>query len=372
MAQTITPVVHGGSRRRWAGALMAHVFGAAISAGVLGLALGATGRLLGAPWGRPGLLVAAAVAGAYALRELFGWRVPIPELRRQVPEHWRSAFGPRLAAFLYGLGLGPGFFTHLRHGTFVAVAALAVVTGNPLLGMVMLAPFGLGRAVGVAIASASRSEPATTAAGDRLERLGASDLPRVANALASIGLAIAAATATIRAGAPPSWLWPAILAMTFAWAALAKLTGGPRWRAALAAYLLPARLERAAATLVPAAEVAVVALLLGGRTTQGSTLALLLLGGFSAAIFRARAQASLPCGCFGGRKRRSTRWLLARNAALAPVALVGVLLGTPIPFPPMSRTIDAIPVVLATFGLGLTAWLGVRAVDLWRVRELKQ
>src|SRR5688572_21070831 len=141
MAQTITPVVHGGSRRRWAGSVAMHVLGASISAAALGGVLGATGSILGAPWGRGGLLVVVLTALAYAARELFGLPIPLPELRRQVPEWWRGSLGPRVAAFLYGVALGPGFGTHLRHGTFVVVAATAVAVGDPVVGMAMLLPF---------------------------------------------------------------------------------------------------------------------------------------------------------------------------------------------------------------------------------------
>src|SRR5918996_5003348 len=102
MVQTITPVVHGGSRKRWAGSLALHVLGASMSAAALGALLGASGSILGAPWGRAGMLVVGAIALAYATRELFGVAVPIPEIRRQVPEWWRGAVGPRTAAFLYG------------------------------------------------------------------------------------------------------------------------------------------------------------------------------------------------------------------------------------------------------------------------------
>ena len=53
----------------------------------------------------------AAVAVLYLVRELTGIRVPVPQLRRQVPDWWRTYFGRPLAAFLYGAGLGVGFFT---------------------------------------------------------------------------------------------------------------------------------------------------------------------------------------------------------------------------------------------------------------------
>ena len=80
MAHTITPVVHGGRGARWAKVIGLHVLGATASAALLGAALGAAGMALGAPWGTLGTLAVVAVAGAYALRDLAGIRIPIPEL----------------------------------------------------------------------------------------------------------------------------------------------------------------------------------------------------------------------------------------------------------------------------------------------------
>src|SRR5262245_37144649 len=77
MAETITPVVHGGSRRAWAGSLLAHAIGAVIAAAALGALLGGLGLLLGAPWGRTGAIAAAAAAALYLPAE-FGVGVPVP------------------------------------------------------------------------------------------------------------------------------------------------------------------------------------------------------------------------------------------------------------------------------------------------------
>src|SRR5262245_626159 len=131
MVETITPVVHGGSRKAWTGSLAIHVLGATLGAAGLGALLGGVGALFGAPWGVAGTFAMAMVAAAYVVAEL-GIRVPVPQLRRQVPDWWRTFFPHRLAAFLYGLGLGPGFLTYLTHGTLVVVALAAVASGSPL------------------------------------------------------------------------------------------------------------------------------------------------------------------------------------------------------------------------------------------------
>ena len=102
MVETITPVVHGGNRNRWVVSVLVHVAGATAAAAVFGSLLAAAGALLGAPWGVPGVALVAASAGLYLAREL-GVPVPVPQLRRQVPDWWRTFFPPHVAAFLYGL-----------------------------------------------------------------------------------------------------------------------------------------------------------------------------------------------------------------------------------------------------------------------------
>ena len=113
MVETITPVVHGGSRSRWGISLALHAIGAAVAAAIVGSLLAGAGALLGAPWGVPGGVLVASAAALYVAREL-GAPVPVPQLRRQVPDWWRTFFPLHVAAFLYGLGLGPGFLTYLE------------------------------------------------------------------------------------------------------------------------------------------------------------------------------------------------------------------------------------------------------------------
>jgi hypothetical protein len=188
MVQTITPVVHGRHRLRYVAAAGLHVGGAGASGGVLGLALGGLGALLGAPWGRPAGLVLAAIAVLYALRETGAVPVPAIAARRQVPEWWRTFYSPPTAALLYGLGLGVGFATYLSHGTFVVVCAACVLTGNPLAGMALAALFGVTRALSAALAGAG-GRPALAVA--RLDDLASSPLAPLANALVLAAVAIA-------------------------------------------------------------------------------------------------------------------------------------------------------------------------------------
>lgn len=192
MVETIVPVVHG-SRAAYRTSLLLHVVGATASAAALGAILALAGALAGAPWTRNGILAVVVLAVAYLAREGMRVPIPLPEARRQVPESWRVRYSPPVAAFLYGLGLGTAFATHLSYGTFVVVAGAVVVSGNPALGAALTAPFGVARALAVA---AGRSIDSPEDADDVAEALHAraqSGLPRMLNLAALLGLLGAAA-----------------------------------------------------------------------------------------------------------------------------------------------------------------------------------
>jgi hypothetical protein len=369
MVETITPVVHGGSRKRWAAVLGLHVLGATLSAAALGAALGALGTVLGAPWGAAGAVIVTLLAVLYLSREAFGVQVPIPDARRQVPQWWREAFSPGTTGFLYGLGLGVGFATHLGHGTLVVVAAVSMAGGDPLLGAVALAAFGVARSTGVAVTWTATDRPASARLAQALERLGAGAGPRLANGLALAGLAVAAAFAADAAAiGDPSAVPAVILAAVFAWAAGAKTIRPRVWRRALDAHALPPTVGGAAIVLVPLAEGAVTVLVLAGSVHVAAGLALVLLAGFSVELLRLRSRLGdrAPCGCFGSSRTRSIRLLLTRNAILAVVA-AAALAG-----PERLRGIrvpgggEILPFALAAAGIVTAAVLTRRAVLLLR------
>jgi hypothetical protein len=371
MVETITPVVHGGSRRKWGTAVASHALGAALSAAALGAALGWSGAALGAPWGVIGLLALGVVGAVYAARDLLGLPVPIPERRRQVPEHWRWRYGTQVASFLYGLGLGIGFLTHVRHGTLVAVSVAAAVTGDPLLGALVMAPFGLARGISLLVTARARTSEALREVAERLDRVAASRLPGLANGAALLAVTALAGLAAARtAGLDAQPLLAASLGGVFAWAAAAKVVAPGRWREALVAYRLGV-VERPALVGAPLAEAAVVILVLMGVPAHASALALALLGAFSGAILRARGVHGrrLPCGCFGGSKARDVRVLLARNLLLGLLATAVLVTGASLPLVHWARTPAAgelLPASLAVAGLSLALWLTRRAAATLR------
>ena len=366
MVETITPVVHGGSRGRWGISLALHAIGAAVAAAIVGSLLAGAGALLGAPWGVPGDVLVVAAAALYVAREL-GAPLPVPQLRRQVPDWWRTFFPPHVAAFLYGLGLGPGFLTYLGHGTVVVVSVAAFASGRPLLGAAVLAPFGLARGLGPALAFGVRSPSDAAALVERLDRSASRASWRIANALA-LSLVLVVTILEVRTIDAPSEVGAvaaAAVALTFGAAAVAKLARRAAWRRTLGSYGL-----RSGARLlgfgVPAVELGITALVLAGLGSSAGLLSMVVVLAFSGAILlgRVRAGRRLECGCFGGSSTRDYRLLLARNLALAGVALVAWKAGEDLP---LVRSLgepaggDLIPLALVVLGLALAAWVGAAA-----------
>jgi putative oxidoreductase len=364
MVETINPVVHGARRSRWAIDVGLHVAGATLAAAAFGAALGGLGALLGAPWGRGGPLLVALIAVIYAAGEVIGRRLPVPQARRQVPDWWRTFFSRPAYAFLYGVGLGVGFFTYLARGTLVAVSAAVVATGRPLIGALFLAPFGAARGASVLVASRVRDTAAATALVDRLVAGSRSWVWRAANALALLGVAAAATYAAVDAtGSWTNGLAPAVLAAAFGWAAISKILRPRSWRATLDAHEIPPSWARIARVLVPASEIGVAALVLTGMRVAAGVGALALLVMFSAAVVRARRRlgTAVPCGCFGGRRTIDARLLLARNVVLAGVAALVAAGGDAAPrisLPPWPTGPGIVPALLGAVALGIAAWVG--------------
>ena len=323
MVETINPVVHGKRRGGWAVDVGLHIAGATIVAGAFGAALGAAGRLLGAPWGMGGPVIVAAIALAYAAAEAAGLRLPVPQARRQVPDWWRTFFSRPVFSFLYGVGLGVGFLTYLSRGTLVAVASFAFASGRPVIGILVMAPFGLARTGVVLLARRVRSEREARDLVHRLAESSRSSGWLAANVMATAAIAAVAGREALRAwgeGAPGLPL--AALIASFAWSAIAKAVRPSAWGRALVGFDLPRPLASLALVAVPVAEAVALGLGLLGLASAAAWLALALLVAFSLAVVRMRLRTgeSVPCGCFGARTVLDWRLVLGRNLLLAAVA----------------------------------------------------
>ena len=91
---------------------------------------------------------ATAVALAAAFAEARGAAV-FPQVRRQVPEHWRRTLPLPFAAALYGVLLGLGFTTYVLTFAVWALAALVLAAGELATGVAVGLAFGAGRALPV-------------------------------------------------------------------------------------------------------------------------------------------------------------------------------------------------------------------------------
>jgi methylamine utilization protein MauE len=359
MVETISPVVYG-TRARWTGALALHALGAAATAAAFGAVVAAAGAALVAPWGRAGGAIVAAVAALYLVRELGGPPIAVPQLRRQVPDWWRTYFGRPLAAFLYGAGLGVGFLTYLGHGTLVVVTVGIAATGRPGLGALLMAPFGAARGLAPLAAARSR-EPED---GRRLvDRLTSSSgrVRGALNAAAVGGVGIAAVAAASRATDGWSEAAAAIVAVTFGWAAIAKLAGWSRWRIALAGYGLPPDVERPARWAIPVVEASVVVLTMLQRQRTAAAIAAVALLLFTGALVRIgrRDGGRVACGCFGGRNSIDVRVALLRNLALVVPTVVAWAGAGRDPALRVPTGTDLLPVLLVAGSVvvaTLTAW----------------
>jgi hypothetical protein len=92
----------------------------------------------------------AGLAFAAALPELRAGTV-FPQVRRQVPEHWRRVLPLPLATGLYGVLLGLGFTTFVLTFAFWALVGLSFLFATPALGLAIGVAFGVGRALPVAL-----------------------------------------------------------------------------------------------------------------------------------------------------------------------------------------------------------------------------
>jgi hypothetical protein len=152
----------------------------------------------------------AALAVAAAIVELRAGAV-FPQVRRQVPEHWRRVLPLPIATGLYGILLGLGFTTFVLTFAFWALAGLTFLVAGPALGLATGTAFGIGRALPVVIVApiahrdtgrrivdAMAQRPAALSALRRLEAVG---LIAVA---VSVSVTDAGAATRLGAGTDPS------------------------------------------------------------------------------------------------------------------------------------------------------------------------
>jgi hypothetical protein len=158
MIETIGPVGHTGGRATTISACLTFTAGALVGGLLTFGAVGLLGGLVHGADDRAAYAIAAAIAAAAAIAEIRGVSI-MPQVRRQLPEHWRRVMPMPLAAGLYGVLLGLGFTTFvLTFGVF-ALAGIVLAVGEPGVGVAVGLAFGIGRALPIALLAPVADRP---------------------------------------------------------------------------------------------------------------------------------------------------------------------------------------------------------------------
>lgn len=199
MVETIGLSGDRGRRLTTAAACAAFVPGAVVGGVATFGLLSVLGELVHGAAGRTAYLVAAALALAAAAAEARGLRIA-PQIRRQLPESWRWTMPLPLAAGLYGVLLGLGFTTFVLTFGVWALGGISLALGDPVVGLVIGAAFGVGRAIPVVVLAPVVDRPfAQACIGAMAERPALYRLLRLGDAV-TLGL-VAAVLATATASA---------------------------------------------------------------------------------------------------------------------------------------------------------------------------
>lgn len=148
MVGTMVPIVYGAREHRAYGVVVSHTVGLILGSLLLGLTVWwAFGVLFGVSRAVGGELVLSVVAVLYGLHHLGVVQLPIPSLRWQVPARWRGWKRRGWVAFAYGFGLGVGLLTQVQTASLYFAGLLAAVSPNPATAGIIMATFGLARAL---------------------------------------------------------------------------------------------------------------------------------------------------------------------------------------------------------------------------------
>jgi hypothetical protein len=218
--ETLGPTGHTGGRRVTIAACCAFVPGAVAGAILTFGSLAVIGEAVHGAGGRAPYIAAAAIAIGAALLEVRGTRI-VPQIRRQLPEHWRRVMPTPVAAALYGVLLGIGFTTFVLSFGVWALAGISLAVGDPQLGLIVGVCFGLGRALPVFVLAPLAGTPAGARATDLMAGTPAAYLGirrGDALALSAVGVALVvsagnagAASTAVRSAADPSATFDALV-----------------------------------------------------------------------------------------------------------------------------------------------------------------
>jgi hypothetical protein len=158
MIDTIGPRGHRGGTPTTLAACAAFALGAPLGGAITFGAFALAGELVWGAGGRIAYLVAAAIAVIAAIAEARGVRVA-PQIRRQLPEHWRRILPMPVAALGYGVLLGIGFTTFVLSFGVWALAGVSLAIGHPGTGFAIGIAFGIGRALPICLLAPVADRP---------------------------------------------------------------------------------------------------------------------------------------------------------------------------------------------------------------------
>jgi hypothetical protein len=159
MIETIGPVGHTGGRPTTLASCVSLAIGALVGGAITFGVLGGLGSLLHGAEDPLAYALAAMLALAAAFAEVRGVAIA-PQVRRQLPEHWRRALPMPVAGCLYGVLLGLGFTTFVLTFAVFALAGIVIAVGEPAVGIAVGLAFGAGRALPIVVAAPFAGHPA--------------------------------------------------------------------------------------------------------------------------------------------------------------------------------------------------------------------
>jgi len=203
MVDTIGPMGHTGGRRTAIAAAATFAPGAVAGGIVTFGTLAAVGGVVHGAGGTLAYLVAAVIAVVAAIAEARGAPI-VPQIRRQLPEHWRRVLPMPVAAAGYGVLLGIGFTTFVLSFGVWALAGMSFALGDLGAGLVVGAAFGAGRALPIAVLAPLADRPFGIRATELMaEHPGIYRGARMGDALALLAAAAALTTAGTASAARP-------------------------------------------------------------------------------------------------------------------------------------------------------------------------
>ena len=146
MIETIGPTGHTGGLPTTLAACATFFPGAVVGAVFTFGGVSLVGAAIPGEAGWLSYTVAGVVAFVAAIAEARGRRIA-PQIRRQLPEHWRRIMPMPVAAALYGILLGLGFTTFVLTFGVWALAGISLALGEPVAGLAIGLGFGVGRAI---------------------------------------------------------------------------------------------------------------------------------------------------------------------------------------------------------------------------------